>query len=271
MSHAFVVRTNHVQAEPRLRELLEPFEAERNGGPVSTYSLLRRRRPGETRFIVRKNDEVVARSDLLEIAIDQVVWAVHDDAVTESRRFLTLHAAAAAWGGRGIVFPAAPNCGKSTLVAALVLRGLDFLSDEYAVVDLESGSLQPYPRPLWLDRDSLARLEDRGATVPDGLVTGTVAKHFLPAGAIRVGAVGAPCRVRLVVVPDYDPEEETQLEPMSRGGVLMQLADESFNFEHLGLPALEVLRGVLAEADCYRLTFSDLDEAVDAVRGLVGA
>jgi len=270
LSYGFVVRTNHRAARRRLRPLLEPFRAGTNGGPVSTYSLLHRRRRHRTRFVVRRDGETVLRSDRMEAAVDQVIWEVHDDAIRASDRFLALHAAGASFGDRGLLFPAAPNSGKSTLVAALMRRGFAFLTDEYAIVDLERQRLHPYPRPLWLTPGALGMLVARGATVPERFTKGNGVKHFVPAEAIRAGAVGAPCRVRYVIVPDYDPGGPTAIEPLSRGWVLMQLADEAFNFGAFGARGLAALRDLVAGADCYRLQISDIDEAVGVVRELVG-
>jgi hypothetical protein len=58
-----------------------------------------------------------------------------------------IHAGAVARAGRAIVLPGRSWSGKSTLVAALVRAGADYLSDEYAVLD-SNGRVHPFAKPL---------------------------------------------------------------------------------------------------------------------------
>lgn len=63
-----------------------------------------------------------------------------------------IHAGVVVAGGRTILLPAASHAGKTTLVAALLARGAEYYSDEFALLD-EDGRVHPYPRPLQM-RDS---------------------------------------------------------------------------------------------------------------------
>jgi hypothetical protein len=58
-----------------------------------------------------------------------------------------VHAGAVAWQDRVLLLPGKTHAGKSSLVAALLRRGAVYLSDEYALIDVE-GRAHPYPRPL---------------------------------------------------------------------------------------------------------------------------
>lgn len=60
-----------------------------------------------------------------------------------------LHAGVVAIRGKAVLFPAESFHGKSTLVAELVRRGAEYMSDEYAVFDPE-GMVHSYPRPISL-------------------------------------------------------------------------------------------------------------------------
>jgi hypothetical protein len=85
-----------------------------------------------------------------------------------------IHAGAVAMDGRALVLPAPSFAGKSSLVAALIGAGADYLSDEFAVLDAK-GLVHPYPRALSLrevgDRyGARAMPDDLGARVPAGPV-----------------------------------------------------------------------------------------------------
>jgi hypothetical protein len=58
-----------------------------------------------------------------------------------------IHAGVVARAGRAIVLPGRSWSGKSTLVAALVRAGAEYLSDEFAVLDA-NGRVHPFAKPL---------------------------------------------------------------------------------------------------------------------------
>ncbi|HUI80652.1 MAG TPA: glycosyltransferase family 25 protein [Bryobacteraceae bacterium] len=60
-----------------------------------------------------------------------------------------VHAGVVRIGGQTVLLPGKTNIGKSALVAELLRRGAEYLSDEYALIDA-SGHAHPYPRPLLL-------------------------------------------------------------------------------------------------------------------------
>jgi hypothetical protein len=58
-----------------------------------------------------------------------------------------IHAGVVARAGRAIVLPGQSWSGKTTLVAALVRAGAEYLSDEFAVLDA-NGRVHPFAKPL---------------------------------------------------------------------------------------------------------------------------
>jgi hypothetical protein len=86
-------------------------------------------------------------------------------------RGLVIHAGAVAGGGQVIAFPGKANSGKSTLVAACLTAGLDYVSDEGLAVSPLELEIAVYPKALWLTRDSRAAVglsdEDLLAPLPD--------------------------------------------------------------------------------------------------------
>ena len=102
-------------------------------------------------------------------AIPRVQRALDDAVVRCQSEVAVVHGGAVAHGGRAIILPAPTGAGKSTLVAELVRRGAAYLSDEYALIDVD-GRVHPYPRPLLLRDESGADLPPRLAAELGGTV-----------------------------------------------------------------------------------------------------
>src|SRR5205814_9867785 len=73
-----------------------------------------------------------------------------------SARHVLFHSSGAASGDRCAIFPAQAGAGKTTLVAGLVGAGLSYVTDEAVALDIESGLVRPFPKPLSIKRGSWA-------------------------------------------------------------------------------------------------------------------
>jgi HprK-related kinase A len=82
-------------------------------------------------------------------------WGLNWCIAQRSNTHLLLHAGVVEKNGLGIVLPALPGSGKSTLVAALIARGYRLLSDEFGVVRQSDGMLLPLLKPVALKDASI--------------------------------------------------------------------------------------------------------------------
>jgi hypothetical protein len=198
----------------------------------------------------------------------RLVWEVNRGVVEQPERRLLIHAAAAERDGNVVLLAGPEGAGKSTLVTGLVRSGLRYVTDETVAVDVSDGTIEPYPKPIALDRASPRSLLDLDGALPPGLET-TFDQRLVPARAIRGDAV-APRggRPRLLILPAYRPELATEARPIPRAEAAIALAEQSFNFRHLGPGRLDVVAEVVRACDCYRLDVGDLDEACRLVHEL---
>jgi HprK-related kinase A len=186
--------------------------------------------------------------------------------------FVLLHAGVVERDGRAIVLPAMPGSGKSTLTAALSLRGFRLLSDEFGVLDLHDGGVWPLLRPVALKNESIEVIR---RFAPEAVIgpafektrKGTVA-HLAPARSAVLGCRTA-ARPALVVFPQYDPETPLEVEPMMASRAFAKLAVNSFNYEILGRAGFDAVVRLLEQADCYRLIYNDLDRAITTVTAML--
>jgi hypothetical protein len=116
--------------------------AQRDAKPTSTIEVIA---DGE-RHHVCQNGAVERANIALDEIGPTVKWLVWEAAINSHRFFLNIHAGGVSDGEGATLLPAAPGSGKSSLTAALARSGLDYFSDEVAL--LEEPDLEVRPIPL---------------------------------------------------------------------------------------------------------------------------
>ena len=187
---------------------------------------------------------------------------------------LMLHAGAVEFNGRGILLPALPGSGKSTLTAALALRGCRLLSDEFGVLRLSDGKLLPLLKLVGLKNESIdviARFAPDAQIGPRFPKTrkGTVA-HLAPNAEAAAG-IHRPATPALIVFPRYDPSADLSIDAVPKSRAFGRLATNSFNFEMLGPEGFEAIGRLLQDCRCFQVTYRDLERAVEAIKELAAA
>lgn len=170
------------------------------------------------------------------------------------RRYLLLHAAAVERGGRAVILPGESGSGKSTLGALLGEMGWRLLADEFVLIDLSTGLIQPFPRAISLKNESIAAMK---AVVSD---VSRFGPHLsgTPKGELRhlrpppdaIARMDEPAEPALILFPTFGPE--AAVEGVSRSELFARITEGSTNYSDLG------------EAGFIRL--SQLAQTVPAVR-----
>ena len=206
-----------------------------------------------------------------QLALPRMEWTINWCTFTRPHFFLLLHSVVVERGGWAMLLPGPPGAGKSTLCAALALRGWRLLSDEIATFRPPAIDLIPVPRPIGLKEESIEvirRFEPSAVIGPacPGTHKGTVAHVRPPADSIR--RCQETARPRWIVFPAYTPGAEVALVPTGKAQTFVHVADDAFNFSLLGRLGFEMLSAVVDACDCYELTYGDLAEAVAALTQL---
>jgi len=105
-------------------------------------------------------------------------------AVTRLTHLVPVHSAAVAWKGAVLVVPGRPEAGKSTLALAAHEAGATVLSDEYTLIDPDTGLVTGWTRSVRRRR-------------PDG-----------PAELLDIAVPSEPLPVGLIAVVHHDPQSE---------------------------------------------------------------
>lgn len=206
-------------------------------------------------------------------AFPMLEWGLNWCVSHHCHQYLVLHAAVLERSGRAVVMPAPPGSGKSTLCAALALRGWRLLSDELGLIEPASGRLQPLPRPVGLKNASIDVIRGFSADAMLGppvheTTKGTVAHMKPPTASVRAAQLPAmPC---WVVFPRYEANAPARMTPIPRAQAFMRLVDNTFNFDVHGRRGFETLARVVDESACYEFSYARLDDAVPIFEALAG-
>lgn len=195
-----------------------------------------------------------------------IEWGLNWCVASHAHQFLVMHAAVLERDGRALVMPAPPGAGKSTLCAALALRGWRLLSDELALYDMAARTLHGMARPVNLKNASIALIQtfEPAAVltqpVPD-TAKGTVALMRAPADS--VARAHEPALPAWIVLPRYRPQAEAQLRRHDRSQTLLLLAEQSFNYDIHGERGFDALVDLVGRCSCFDFGYSRLDDAID--------
>jgi HprK-related kinase A len=192
-------------------------------------------------------------------------WTLNFCVGREAHRFVAMHAAVVERGGKALIISGESGAGKSTLCAALVLDGWRLLSDEFALLDPDTGMLSPLPRPLSLKNASIDIIRKRGPEAvfgPEGIDIEDARFAHMKPPATSVYRSGEPAMPAMVIFPRWMSAARTSFSPVRRAQVLLRLADQSFNYNYLGVRGFTAMATLARRVAAYELEYSDLDDVL---------
>ena len=194
-------------------------------------------------------------------------WGLNWCVSVHAHQYLIIHAGVVEKNGLAVILPAPPGSGKSTLTAGLVLSGWRLLSDELTLIDRKTGLIHPLPRPVSLKNQSIPLIQAFCPAVyinrpSHDTAKGTVAHMRPPKESVRRQHETA--RPGWVIFPQWKANAVTTLSPRSKAQTFMFLAQNAFNYSHLGAEGFRVGATLIEQAACYDFRYSQLDEAIVA-------
>jgi HprK-related kinase A len=235
-------------------------------------------RPGRSltrpfRRLVRLTVDGIQPHDLMPLghALPVREWGINLVIAVRAQCYLMLHSAVVERNGSATLLPAAPGSGKSTLCAGLSSRGWRTLSDEFGLIRPDTCLMIPVPRPIALKDESIRIIREFAPEAFIGPVAGGTRKgdvaHLKPStdSIERQSEVVPASRI---IFPLWKQDTSFSLRPIQPAEAFMLLATNAFNYDLLGAPAFRTVRDLVATTDCYRLTYSDLDEATERLSRL---
>lgn len=210
----------------------------------------------------------------LDQAYPMLEWGLNWCVSMHAHQYLIVHAGVVEKNGLAAILPAPPGSGKSTLTAGLVLSGWRLLSDELTLIDRQTGLIHPLPRPISLKNQSIPIIKNfsNEAVInraSHDTAKGTVAHMRPPRESVR--RQHEPAHPGWVIFPKWTANAPATLNPRSRAETFIYLADNAFNYSHLGADGFQTGTHLIEQADCYDFQYSHLDEAVAIFNRLADA
>ncbi len=186
-------------------------------------------------------------------------------------RYAIFHAGVVAYGEDALMISAKSGGGKSTLTAALMEEGWRLLSDEFAILDLDTSCLKAYPRPVSLKNASIDVV--RGFAGRDQ-VSETL--HDTPKGSIAyrrprasdIAAMDKSVKPRLIIFPTFVERGVAESREIDLADAAMQLIASSPNYQVIGEAAFTGLMTMLEGMKAYEIEYGSTEDSLALVREL---
>ena len=221
---------------------------------------------------IRTDDGRVFTTFPREATLAHIEWTMNWAVANRSHYFLMLHAGVLANAQGALILPAHPGAGKSTLCAYLMYRGWRLLSDEFTLIRDRSLQIHPFPRLIPLKNQSIGVIRE---LIPDahlgpsisGTHKGTVA-HLRPADS-HISAMLETAVPKLMIFPLYKAGAALSIEPAARSECFVEITQNAFNYVLRGREGFEMAAALTNQVTPYRLTYSDLPSAAQAIDALM--
>jgi len=182
------------------------------------------------------------------------------------KNYLLLHAATVEKDGRALIMTGESGAGKSTLAALLGERGWRLMGDEFALLDMATGQLMPFPRAVSLKNGAIRVMEaevDAGRFGPrlEGTPKGTI-RHLRPneTALARMGEGAVPA---LILFPRFGPAQD--IRPVGKAEVFMRLTQASTNYVALGRQGFDTLTHLVETNPALAIDYPDTATAIALV------
>lgn len=196
--------------------------------------------------------------------ISFIEWIIIDTALEKMEGYYQIHGGAVVKNDRGLILPAAPGSGKTTLSVALTMNGFKCLSDDVVLIDADSLKLNPFSRNIFITEEKKAVFDRYGIGLPlrksEWMEYGGWDFIFHPE-AIQT-------TVDFIIFPKYNPAQKTELRRISKGKAIFEIIKESFNIHKFRDRGVDIVHRLVKNAECFQLTVNDMNEAVEIISDL---
>jgi hypothetical protein len=206
----------------------------------------------------------LTRGDLATFVMEAAVRALIEDISTG----VALHAGAIRWNGKAVLVAGPSGSGKSSMIAWLMDRGFEYLTDEVAVLD-SAGMLCGMPRALVVKPGAAEKI----ACLPafEGAPSVQSGSHTILRPANTAFGTGeSPCG--LIVFPTFDSSATVSVTPLDAAQTAMKLVECNLNARNLPDGGFRAITALSRKAPAVAIRFGGfehLEGAADVLARVV--
>ena len=201
-----------------------------------------------------------------------VQFLVYAGGMGQARYSVAFHAGAVAINGRIAVLPGSAGSGKTSLTAALISSGFQYLSDDLLLMS-EDLAIEGVPFALCIKDTGVAAIEpyhpDVAALALHHRHDGKKVRYLPPPPAAFKKESPLRLPASWVIFPKYSPEGQTTLAPLSKSKALRRLMKTCTLALPLTHGQVRTFVRWLETLKCYDLQVTSLAEGVAAVKGVM--
>lgn len=246
----------------RLHDLVRPFVVEtfdtslENAEPVRLrVSDVEDERYG-MRWTVYLGDEEICSHTRADELLQYLEWLAISQAIVATERYAVFHAAVLTCDALTVMLVGPSGAGKSTLALNLIQRGWQPLTDDTALVDIQTNAVHPFPRCFHVEPERVAHIPNRSDFEwPAGL-----AGYARP---VRWAAGAHPATAVFLV--ERDPIGPSTCVPLMQACGAGALFSQTMHNQLSPAQTARAAARVAGGARCYQLTNGDLESALDLI------
>ncbi len=252
---------------------------QKSPSPTLTPTLSRRERERGARGEGQSEGLLYETRNPFEFA-SFIEWSIIDTALERMEGYYQIHGGAVVKNNMGLILPAAPGSGKTTLTVALAMNGFKCLSDDVVLIDADSLRLNPFSRNIFITEEKKGVFDGYDINLLlrksewmeyggwDFIPPHPPSPQPSPRGRGGEGQGERVAVVDFIIFPKYNPAQKTELKRISKGKAIFEIVRESFNFHKFRDRGVDIVHRLVENAECFQLTVNDLNEAVEIISDL---
>lgn len=204
----------------------------------------------------------------LDQAPAMLEWGMNWVISSSAHQFLLIHAATVEKDGKGLIISAPSGSGKSTLCAYLVSQGWRLLSDELAMVSLDTMMLYGLGRPISLKNKSIPLMQsyfdsDDFSPIVKDTHKGTISLLRSPVESSL--NIKQPVEPKRLVFVKYNKDEVCHIEKVDKCFALTEVIQNSFNFGLLGKTGFDCARRLIEKTPAVYIEYNSFKACENAI------
>ncbi len=206
-------------------------------------------------------------------AVAEIEALLNQQVIRHLQHFVQYHAAVLSWRGDGVIFPADSGTGKSTLSAALINRGWQFLSDEFALVDPHTLYVHPFPKALCVKEPGRHMVGGELArhTTEPFILRHKYKRYYIPPWTLGAHVIGSACPVRWLFFLSRKPGTAAQLFTPTTAEAVVYTYRTGLNTLHCGHSGLQTTVALVNQARCHQLNVGPVDATCQLIEDTLDA